>query len=281
MELRGVSPYYEADLPPLFEYHVIKWPDWNRGADGLYKIGVATIAFAIHKTSGPGSCGPVVTGNNNEYYDMWEGLNELPWVSFAILMAASTPAEHEYQKKALDKILEDTQGEIWPTGEKPIWKERDYINMVRGCFIPRLAFRTAGAFACPLQGAESIDHMALGLSMDDAFRKPYDEQGLLFNDGNNGMWGVPFEGSHWALFECGHMYSPTEADSWKAGAKMMDEGHKIGLNTPFSMGWRLEGNDRVKKEGPLYCNAQNWQIQIKKIFDPNTVSDPVGYISVD
>jgi glycolate oxidase len=279
MELRGISPYYEADVPPLFTYHMLWWYSWADCADALYKIGEEGIAFAIHKTGGPGSCGPIVTGNNNEYHEMWDELKGLPWVSFAIVMTANTPEEHDYQAKTLDQILKDTKGEILPLGEKPLWRDRDYINMVRGCFIPRLAFRAAGAFACPLQGAESLDHLALGLGMDGAFRRPYDDKGLLFNDGNNGMWGVPFDNSHISLFECGHMYSPTEADSWKAGNQMMQEGHEIGMKTPFSKGWGLMGNDRVRVEGPLYCNVQNWQLKIKNTFDPNCAADPASYIS--
>ena len=78
---------------------------WTDCADAIYKIGEAAIAFAIHKTGGPGSCGPVVTGNNNEYYEMWEELNEVPWASFAIVTTANTPAEHDYQVK-LKHIIE-------------------------------------------------------------------------------------------------------------------------------------------------------------------------------
>jgi glycolate oxidase len=279
MILQGVSPYYETDVPPLFEYHILEWPDWDKCANGLYKISEAGIAFALHKTGGPGSCGPIVTGSNNDYYEKWEELKGLPWASWAIVMAANTPAEHEYQTKALEKILEDTGGSILPLGEKPIWKRRDYINMVRGCFIPRLAFRAAGSFTCPLQGADTVDHATLGLSFDSALRKKYDDNGLLFNDGNNGMWGVTFEGGHWALFECGHMYSPTEADSWKAGAQLMGEGNEIALKTPLSLGWTIMGNDVVNNFGPLVGNVQNWQRKIKKALDPNTASDPGGYIS--
>jgi hypothetical protein len=165
-----------------------------------------------------------------------------------------------------------------PLGEKDIWKKRDYINMIRGCFIPRLAFRAAGSFACPLQGADTIDHAAFGLSHDDAFRKKYDDQHLLFNDGNNGMWSVAFDGSHYALFECGHMYSPTEADSWRAAAEMMKEGGEIALKSPFSIGWTIMGNDAVNNLGPLVGNVQKWQRRIKKALDPNTTADPMGYV---
>jgi glycolate oxidase len=280
MELKGVSPYYETEIPPNFEYHIIEWPSWQQCAEGQYKIGEAGIAFALHKTGGPGSCGPIVTGSNNDYYEKWEELKGLPWSSYAIVTAACSPEEHEYQIKTLNKIMEDTGGKILPLGEKPIWKNRDYINMVRGCFIPRLAFRAAGAFACPLQGQETIDHAAtVGLQADGEFRKKYDEQGLLFNDGNNGMWGVAFDNGHFALFECGHMYSPTEADSWRAGADMMLDGTEIELKKPLAFSWTIMGNDVVNKFGPLVGNVQNWQRKIKRAFDPNTAADPSGYIS--
>jgi glycolate oxidase len=282
MILKGVSPEYEAEVPPNFEYHVIEWPTWEQCADAHYKIGEAGIAFAFHKTGGPGSCGPIVTGSNNDYYEKWEDLKGLPWVSFAIVTAASSPEEHEYNVKALNKIMEETGGKIVPVGEKPIFKNRDYINMVRGCFIPRLAFRTAGSFACPLQGQETVDHaLVVGLQEDGEFRKKYDEQGLLFNDGSNGMWGVMFDNGHFALFECGHMYSPTEVDSWTAGAEMMKEGNGIKLKTPMSFSWTVMGNDVVKEYGPMLCNIHDWQRKIKKAFDPNTATDPAGYIALE
>lgn len=278
-EIKGVSPYYEAEIPENFEYHLIEWPNWEKCADAIYKIGAAGIAFAIHKSSGPGTCGPVMVGNNNEYYEKWEEYKELPWVSWAIVMTGASSGEHAYQVKTLNKILEETGGKIMPLGEKDIWKKRDYINMVRACFIPRLSFRPAGSFCCPLQGADSIDHcLQVGLSKDDEFRRKYDDKNLLFNDGNNGMWGITFDNGHYALFECGHMYSQNEADSWKAAAYMMAEGGEIALKTPLSIGWAIIGSDTVNTLGPLVGNVQNWQRKIKKAFDPNNTADPAGYI---
>jgi glycolate oxidase len=93
MELQGVSPYYETEIPENFEYHMIEWPSWEKCADAQYKIGAAGIAFAMHKTGGPGSCGPIVTGNNNDYYEKWEELRGLPWVSFAIVTAGASLEE--------------------------------------------------------------------------------------------------------------------------------------------------------------------------------------------
>jgi len=282
MKLKGISPYYETEVPPNFEYRLIGWPNWQKCADAHLKIGEAQIAFAFHKSGGPGTCGPVVTGNNNEYYEKWEELKGLPWISYAIVMAGASSAEHEYQVKTLNKIIEDTEGFIVPLEDVDIWKKRDYINMIRGCFIPRMAFRVAGAFACPLSGSESIDHgLVHGLSLDDEFRRKYDEKQLLFNDGNNGMWSVDFDNGRFCLFECGHMFNLTDSESFKARNQMLQEGHKIGFETPLAMSWMLTGNDLVKAEGPLYYNVQNWQFKIKQALDPNNTSDPNGYISLE
>ena len=133
LDVNGVSPYYEMDaLPPLFEYRIIEWPNWDKCAEAQYKIGEAQIAFAMHKTGGPGSHGSSVTGSNNEYYEKWEELKEIPWASYVVVTIGNSPEEHVYQVKVLDKIMEDTGGKTLPLGEKPIMKNRDFINMVKG-----------------------------------------------------------------------------------------------------------------------------------------------------
>jgi hypothetical protein len=281
MEIKGVSPYYETEVPPLFEYHMIEWPSWEKCADAQYKISEAAIAFALHKTGGPGSHGASVTGSNNEYYEKWDELKQIPWVSYIIVMAACSPEEHAYQVKTLDSILEDTGGKILPLGEKRIWKNRDYINMIKGCFIPRTAFRLTGTFCCPLSGADNITHAAMGLSLDKDFRKKYDERGILCDDGVNEMWGVPFDGGHWAIFECGHFPDPSDDESLKGVEEMMKEGNEIGLKIPLAPFLGGAGEVGAKELGPLRYNFHNWMRKIKKSFDPNTVSDPSGYISAE
>ena len=45
----------------------------------------------------------------------------LPWISYAIVMAGASAAEHDYQVKTLNRIIEDTGGYIVPLGEMDIW----------------------------------------------------------------------------------------------------------------------------------------------------------------
>ena len=50
MDIRGNSPYYEAEIPPNHEYHVLEWPSWEKCGDAISKIGEAGIGYAMHKT---------------------------------------------------------------------------------------------------------------------------------------------------------------------------------------------------------------------------------------
>jgi glycolate oxidase len=279
MEIKGISPYYETELLPNFEYHIIGWPSWEQCAEFQYKIGGAKIAYAAHKTGGPGSHGATVTGSNNEYYEKWEELKELPEVSFAVVLAANSPREHEYQVKVLNKILAETGGKILPIGEKPIFKKRDLINMIKGCFIPRSAFRPTGTFAVDgLVGTDTVDHAAMALKIDGPRKDKYAEKGVLADDGTYNSWQVPYEGAHLALFECGHFAGPEDEESCRGMLQMIEEGVEMTLKTPLALNWMAAG-PFLKVYGPACGNFQNWMRKIKKAFDPNDAADPSWYIS--
>jgi len=281
IKINGVSPYYDLDVPPLFEYHIIEWDTWEQCAEAQYKIGGAGIAVAFHKTGGPGSHGACVTGNNNEYYEKRQaGDHYLPEVSWAIVTAASSPAEHAYQVKVLHKILEDTGGRITPTGEETTWKKRDYLTMIRACFIPRLAFRLSGTFTTDgMMGQETIDNCALSLKIDGRLRDKYVETGDIMDDGIYNNWGVTYEGGHWALLEGGYQYDPIDKDSSEGMVEMQKDGTREALELPVGgQSWTAMGL-RVKEVGPTCGNFQNWIYKIKNTFDPNTVSDPSSYIT--
>jgi len=278
IEVNGKSPYYEAELPPFFEYHMLAWPTWESCADALYKIGESGIAFAIHKTGGPGSHGSCVTGSNNEYYAKRQaGEMLLPEVSWAYVSAAYSAQEHDYQIKVLNKILAESSGAILPLGEEPSWKKRDFLTMLKACFIPRLAFRCTGTFGCDgMMAQENIDSCALALKMDRSLRDKYSEKGVIMNDGTYNNWGVVYEGGHLGVLEGGYSFSSTN-DSFKVFGEMVKEGTDQSLKIPISMGWMAMGG-MARVYGPYLCNVDKWMIKIKNTFDPKTACDPSGYI---
>jgi len=280
LEVKGVSPDYEAVIPPNFDYHVCEFPTWEQFADATYKIGEAGIAYAFHKTGGPGSHGLCITGSNDEYYEKKiKGELDVPKISFSLVLAAFSSNEFAYQEKVLKTILEETGGKICPLGEEPLWKKRDFLTMIKACFIPRLAFRATGTFDVDgILGIDSVDHCALGLKIDEEHRNKYAARGTIMDDGTLNSWGAPYEGSHLGLVECGHSFSSIDEVSIDGAGDMIREGIGICIKTPIALGWSFYGAEVV---GQLCCNFQNWMKKIKIAFDPNVVCDTTYYISLD
>jgi glycolate oxidase len=283
LDIKGNSPYYEAVIPPNFEYHICEFPTWQAYADAMRLVGGAGLAFGLQKTGGPGSVGNCVTGNNNEYYARkTKGELQIPWKSFCIVMQGATSEEHDWQVKTLNKILEETGGKIAEVGEDPAFKNSDFLTMVKSCFIPRLAFRPSGTFGVDgMIGMETADAMGVGLVDDEAQFQKWRKTGIIVDDGNINNWSVTYEGSHWALFECGYQFSSIDMDSIKGYQKMTAEGFDICYKKPYAISWAVMGPDDMKRIGPVCMNYPTWMGKVKKTFDPKTTADPTLYPTLD
>jgi len=281
--VHGTSPYYETELMENIEYHICEFPTWDLMGEAMRKMGLAGIAFALHKSGGPGTHGHCVTGNNNEYYERRiKGDFELPRISLSIVMVAANGEEHAWQVKTLDKILEETQGSIVATGEDEMWKKRDLLTMIKACFIPRLAFRPSGTFTVDgMIGMDSSAAMALGLAVNEKHHDKFVKKDAITDDGTLNSWSITYEGSHFALFECGAQYSSIDPVSIKGMNEMMAEGIELCFNTPFGCSWAIFDKDRVKRIGEACGGHHLWMKKIKKAFDPNTTACPSKYIEAD
>jgi hypothetical protein len=282
LDINGVSPYYEAVIPPNFEYHICEFSSWQQYADAMSKVGAAGLAFALQKTGGPGSVGNCVTGSNNEFYERRvKGELAIPWKSFCIVMAGATLEEHAWQVKTLNKILEETGGKIADVGEDPMFKNRDFLTMIKSCFIPRLAFRPSGTFDVDgMGGMDTADQMALGLEIDEGLQTKWAKTGSVVCCGDLNNWSVTYEGSHFAMFECGTQFSSIDMASIKGFNQMRQEGMEICFKKPFSFAWAV-GGPALPRLGPLCFNYPDWMRKVKKAFDNNDTADPVNYISAN
>jgi glycolate oxidase len=283
LSVKGVSPYMEAEIPPLHEYHICEFPSWEKMGEAMAKIGEAGIAHAMHKTGGPGSHGACVTGSNNEYYEKREnGELAIPWISFSLVMAANSEGERAYQARTLNRILEETDGKISEVENEPHFKARDYLTMVRACFIPRLAFRCTGTFFVDgVVAMDSVDHMVEALKWDEGHRNRWAEKKVIMDDGTINNWAVTFEGSHFALAECGHPFSSIDEFSFKGMQEMVVEGEDQCMKAPYAWTWTANGPAVYETVGPASCNYHTWMRKIKKTFDPNNVGDEKRYIAAE
>jgi glycolate oxidase len=277
MKTTGVAPKYEAEIPPLFEYHIVGFPSWDHYAAAVYKIGEAGIAYALHKTGGPGTSGVYVTGSNNEYCERRaNGEFGLPRHSFAIIMGANSEGEHVYQKKVFETILAETGGEISPVGEDETFKKHDYLHLLR---VNRTPSTTGGFTMSGIMAMESMDNVALGLKTNDELVTDYQKKGLVADDGTSNSWSTAYEGTHFALAECGHGYDILDEETYKGVIGMPEEGMKKALALPLCMSWCVMGDQANRMLGPFVGNVQDWMRKVKRTFDPDCVSDPTFYIS--
>jgi hypothetical protein len=197
-------------------------------------------------------------------------------------MVVESADEHQWQLKTLYKILEETCWQICSLGEDPVFKSRDTLCFIKACHILRLAARPTGSFSVDgMVGMESTDAMALGLIKDKVHHDKFSQMNALYDDGNTNNWSITYEGSHFALFECGAQYGSLDPEACKLMVQMRAEGMEICAKTPFSNSWGVFGGagEAIK---PLSVRANNYHIWMKKIkraFDPNEVSDPSNYIS--
>lgn len=269
-------------MPPLFEYHIVEFPGWDQFAQALQKISEAGIAYAVHKTGGPASHGAYVTTTNNEYYARRQtGELLIPKYSLAIITAAVSEEEHSYQVKVLEKILQETEGTISAVGEEPAFKNRDYLQMVRVSSVPRGCFRLTGTFGIGMVAMEAINNAVTGLKMDEVLRDKYEKNGVLVVDGTNNAWATAFDGGHFGLVEAGSCYDPSSEEAFKGVGEVVMEGVGVSMQAPPAFSWVVMGDERAKMFGPALHNVHDWMRKIKKTFDPNTVSDPSGYISTE
>lgn len=279
IKIKGVSPYQEAEISPLHVYHICEFDSWKNMGEAMAKIGKAGIAYAMHKTGGPGSHGACVTGSNNEYYEKrQEGKLKVPWISFAIVMTAHSQGEHEYQIKTLNKILEDTKGRISDVENECNFKERDYLSLTKGCFIPRLAFRCCGTFGVDgVVAMDTVAHMVEALEFDEGHRNKWADKGIIIDDGTTNNWAICYEGSHFALAECGHPFSSIDEESIKGAMEMTMEGKEQCMKAPYAWSWASSGPDVRDMLSPASYNYYTWMRKIKEVFDPNNIGDTNNY----
>jgi hypothetical protein len=101
------------------------------------------------------------------------------------------------------------------------------------------------------------------------------------DDGTINNWAVTFEGSHFALAECGHPFSSIDETSIKGMQEMVVAGEEQCMKAPYAWSWTANGPQVYEMVGPACYNYHTWMRKIKKSFDPNNVGDEARYIAAE
>jgi hypothetical protein len=112
LELRGVSPDYELDIPELHSVWLIVFPGWEEMKDFGNMVGEAEIAFSMcHNAAAPIIA--AATSSNKEFYELWRGgLAEHLKYSLEVVLTPQEADEAAYQEGVLRDILKRTGGRV-------------------------------------------------------------------------------------------------------------------------------------------------------------------------
>ena len=276
--IEGVSPYYvPSEIPPNFMYRYFSFPSAEALIEAQRKIGESEIAFEVMGFNTAMVASNMGTSNDEdfEYFEQFRKLVQGP--GFQVIIAGNSAEDFEYKKQVLEQIIDETNGKSLDPLEDAkvagglIWRSIRITASIRECF------RAGGAFSAALGGTHPYDQEVYYMEEVSKIKKDMIKKGLLRDDGGAYLtW--PHERGHLGHAEMLVQFSTQNPESVKAIGDLHKEAMKIALDShygvPHSVGGQL--HDMF---GPYASNYHLWLKKIKKMFDPNGVSDPSGYIS--
>lgn len=110
IELRGVSPDYDLDIPENHAVYIVAFPGWEEMKDFGNMMGEAEIAFSIcHNAPAPAIAS--MMDSNLAFYNLWKGgLFKYMKYSLEIVLTAQNADEIAYQEGVYRDILRKTHG---------------------------------------------------------------------------------------------------------------------------------------------------------------------------
>lgn len=110
IELRGVSPDYDLDIPEHHAAYLIDFPGWEEMKDFGNMVGEAEIAFSMcHNAPAPAIA--AMMESNLAFYELWKGgLFQHLKNSLEVVLTAQSAEEFAYQEGVLRDITKKTKG---------------------------------------------------------------------------------------------------------------------------------------------------------------------------
>jgi glycolate oxidase len=302
MPIEGVTPNYYSPLPENIRTYTLAFPNWDSFFDAWYKIGEAEIGYVMGKqlsAFGTSMSVPYFMSVLNPALgiddipellkspDIQETIKELKH-SFQLTIAAHSPRNLQYQREALEKILDDTGGSVHPLFSDPGMEEVMHVHMIK---VDRnnIIFDMAGSFGTSFGFFAVPDTSRKSLEVGEELKKRHIEKGGLLDEGGESMWGGIYEqgriGGH---LEEIFQYDPHEPKSWGGALDyILDSvlacqvgGWPLGLGIiSLILPLPREIKDPVLSDERV-ASLFRFQRKIKQTFDPNTASDAGSYIAL-
>jgi glycolate oxidase len=127
IELRGVSPDYDLDVPENHAAYIVSFPGWQEMKDFGNMIGEAEIAFSMcHNAPAPAIAS--MMESNLAFYKLWRGgLFKHMKHTLEIVLTAQSREEFAYQEGVLRDILKQTKGREIVSSHFDIHYFKDFV----------------------------------------------------------------------------------------------------------------------------------------------------------
>jgi glycolate oxidase len=264
--VQGLSPRYTlSEIPPNMMARYFSFPSVEKMWQAELKIGESEISFELMGFNASMVAANITTCNEEDE-EMFKRLNKaVQGPGFFVIIAGNSPADFEYKKRVLEKIVSDADGKSLEAVEDPEIEGILLCQCIRISASIRETFRAGGAFnSIPIMGQRDLTiKWAIGAGKA---KEPLIKQGFIVDDGGAFFgWGV--EQGHLGKTEIFCKFDPKNAEAKKA------------VET-----WQKEQNARAFKEryfastmgpqdeiGPALSNYNLWWNKLKKALDPNGV----------
>lgn len=280
LEVYGDPPMYKVKLPKEISNHTIVFPSRVKLQEALQLIQEEGIAYWCSRR-GPFSTTAARTSSNRELYEMWQtGEFQKLQATFnhnlSVGLDGSTPMELEFKQHCLEKILEKTEGKQLPeSGEDSITAK--FVHAFNGLGAVKGCFRTGGGLTSQPNLEETITSVVRAVDEGVKIKNKFSKDGVFLDD-DDSTWITPLEDFGYHM-EIPARYDPTDEVSVKGTTEYVlkvekeFEDRNIGLGG-FGLCWDNERHDVV---GPKTMNYQVWVRKVKRLLDPNLVSESFFY----
>jgi len=280
----GKTNLYEYDIPENMRVYQLVFQSRDHMTNFLMAVVEECMAHGLQR-SGIAVTSMLMTESNDEFWNM---VKDSPPEAAGIyrfsanfLMDAASPRELKYKEALIEKLLDKYEVMNFPLEGQPL--AALFYNLITGQGTQRV-FRLSGRFNSAVAGEESWDAMGnISRRCAEEIWAKYEAAGKISYAGES-PWGTALGdwGSH---VESICLYDSTDPESVQAIKDIIAEVDSMLPKWSLGVGafesCLSQGGVAQKKAAPYCLDYMGYEKKVKKLFDPNLVSESTWYVTPD
>jgi len=277
MEVKGASPHYIAKNPGNFLLRYLSWPDEDGRQAGIQKLTESEICLGIMGFNANMVACNVATNNEEELVLAEQYSKEIVGPGICLVIAGNSPRDFEYKKRVLEEIIKETGATSLKAVEEGDVHDAFIWRFIRVTASIRETMRATGVFGGEVFGTDSYRIMRNAVQHSRIDKKDLIDRGLVLPDNTD-----PFITS----LEQGQLTHSEVLLRWKpdpevaqAAMEYVQKANEATVKGHHGLPHHLWSDAMHDFFGPHACNYTYWLRKIKKLYDPNGVSESSHHIS--